>query len=75
MLVTIHDVRGLISMQESDANVIGNKLKFLNIGEMKMMMPMVVMKMMMMAMVIGEVTTTTTTTPTWYFGLRKMYAW
>ena len=38
MLVTIHDVRGLISMQESDANVIGNKLKFLNIGEMKMMM-------------------------------------
>ena len=33
MLVTIHDVRGLISMQESDGNVIGNKLKFLNISD------------------------------------------
>ena len=30
---SIHDVRGLISMQEGDGNVIGIGLKFLNIGD------------------------------------------
>ena len=33
MSASIHDVGGLISMQEGDGNVIGIGLKFLNIGD------------------------------------------